>query len=64
MANAACFALVLVHVKKTVIRAEDCTIGTIYIAKPATDTFISIPLRSPLTPISRTERFPLVLFKK
>jgi hypothetical protein len=64
MANAACFTLVLVHVKKTIICAKDCTIGAIYIAKPAADTFISIPLRGPLTPVSWTERLPLVLFKQ
>jgi hypothetical protein len=64
MANAACFTLVTVHVKETVIRSKDCTIGTIYIAKPAADAFIPIPLRGPLTPISGMEGFPLVLFKQ
>jgi hypothetical protein len=64
MANAACFTFVSVHVKKTIIGTKNCTIRTIYIAKTAADTFIPIPLRGPLAPVSRAERLPLVLFKK
>jgi hypothetical protein len=64
MADTASFTPIFVYLEKAVIHSIDSTVGTINITESTADAFISIPLRDPLQPISRTERFPHVFFKK
>jgi hypothetical protein len=64
MADTASFTPVLVYFEKAVIHAIDRTIGTVNIAKPTADAFVSIPLRDPLQPVSRTERLSPVFLKQ
>jgi hypothetical protein len=64
VADTASFTPILVYLEKAVIHAIDSTIGAVNITEPTADAFVSIPLRDPFQPISRTERLPPVFFKQ
>ena len=64
MANATSFTLVSVYIKKAIISSIDSAIGTINITESTADALVSIPLRDPFPPISRTEWRAFVLFQQ
>jgi len=64
MADTASFTPVFVYLEKAIIHSIDSSIGTVNITKTTADAFVPIPLRGPLQPITRTERFPHLFFKQ